>query len=761
MGDMRRSIALLLVIFLLGFGCLGENPYQGGKAEQLSAGQPNDLDSDGSADYVVYDFAPVTYKEAGMTVQRQVTVTIDTTAAYTSINPNMTDVDLLLADQNLDEFSKSRIQADTQCSQAIGLSNVVCSDITTCVKLCTSASQKCRKIAAVNEEVLAGSMISYVKANNEIRSLILDSRRMVLNLREGTDDERNEFLAKTRSMVGRIAEINANPLFSNSAFALCGHSDFGIPYMLEAAKTIGTYESQNSSYRYHVLLSVKPSTSSGGNDIGVEVAGIGMTDRIPSSMVADTESISSIQSIAASQAGGYSVVNWTSAKPNEQGYTLYYEFESQEAPENVVAGMRTPDLRVKNINLIPLAPTNFVLNVLYGITKNYFISFGAALGVTLGALLFAYSLVILLFTMVSERVAGASVTTAFRKAFGRTDIRWKADMVVAVVMLGAGYYVATMVAVPPASVPPIMESLDFLMRNDMGVIAIGLTLIGTLMSYLAIENFIKITILERAYGIVIRQEKDMFLAKAATLKDKIKELDSLIDEFGKEDFDVSKEYDVLTAVKSEKLDILTKDMTARSKALIDDYLSRVETAIASLRGRKKLSDDNWPRWKESISKMLEEQGEVYVTSLITIPASLRGWALGRYAKEAGTEGLSFERDVIKRKKVSPDLLVQDLLGKGLIKGAMVMKQEKVVFSEFADGAGTVMTALGIKLFSYMRMLAKNLGQHQPQSFAAIGDKVVIVMMRSRMVDSMLFIPKDKFKDAVETWKAKMKIFDAG
>ncbi len=759
---MRRSILLLLVLFILGFGCLGESPYGGGKSEQVSQAQATDLDSDMSPDYIVYDFSPVTYTDAGMTVQRQVTVSIDTAGVYTSVDPNLTDVDLLIADQSLDEFSKSRIQADTACSQAIGLSNVVCSDVATCSKLCSSASQKCRKIAATHEEVLAGAMISYVKANNEIRSLILDSRRMVLNLREGSDEERQSFLDKSRGLVYQVAEINSNPLFTNSELALCSHSDFGvIPYLVEATQKVGPYSTQNASYRYHVLLLVEPSSKTSSGDLGMEVAGVGLTDKMPSNAVMDAEAISSIQTLHAADEGVYVSVNWTSTKPNKEGYMMYYEFQSQTPPETVVPMLRSPDLRVRRINLMPLAPTNMILVAMTGITKNYFISYGFALGVSLAMLLLLYNAIVLVFTMVSERAAGASFTTGFRKAFGRTDIRWKTDMVVAVVMLAAGYYMASSVATQPATPPPLVESLDFLMKNDMGVISIGLTLIGVLMAYFATENFAKITILEKAYGMVIRQEKDMFLARAANLKDKMKELESIIEEYSKEDFDVSKEYDILTTVKSEKIDLLTKNMTARSKALIDDYLARVENGITSLRGRKKLADENWPRWKDAIAKMLEEQNEVYTSSLVTIPASLRGWALGRYAKETGVEGLTFERDAIKKRKISPTELVSDLIGKGLIKGAVVMKQDKVVLSEFAEGGTTVMTALGMKLFSYMRTLARNLGQHQPQSFAAVGEKTVIIIMRNRMNDSILIISKDKFREAVEQWKAKMKIFEAG
>lgn len=759
---MRRSIVLLLAIFLLGFGCLGESPYQGGKAEAVSGSSSVDLDGDLSPDYQVYDFAPIQYKDAGMTVHRQVTVTIETAGTYTSVNPNLTDVDLLVADQSLDEFSKSRIQADTACSQAIGLSNVVCSDVTTCSRLCSSASQKCRKISDANEDVLAGSMISYVKANNEIRSLILDSRRMILTLREGTSEERDAFFGKTREIVSRIAELNANPIYTNDELLLCQHSDFGIvPYLVEATQAVGTYSIHNVSYRYHVMLSVSPTAKTNSQDVGMETAGVGLTDTLPMSAVMDTDSISSIQTLSASGEGSAVRVNWTSAKASKQGYLMYYEFQSLEAPESVIPALKGPDMRVKRVNLTPLAPTNMILVAFNGIFKNYFLAYGAAVGITLAVLLFIYNIVVLAFTMLSEKAAGASLTTGFRKAFGRTDVRWKTDMLVAVVMLGIGFYVSNTMVTQPISPPSLLESVDFLMKNDIGVIAIGFTLIGFLMGYFAIENFIKITILEKAYGVVIRQEKDMFLAKAASLKDRMAELEALIETYSKEDFDVSKEYDVLTAAKTEKIDVLTKNMTARSKALIDDYLMRVESGISSLKGRKKLADDNWPRWKETISKMLDEQGEVYTSSLVTVPASLRGWALGRYGKEAGTDALSFERDSIKKKKVSPDELVRDMIGKGIIKGAIVLKQDKVVLAEFAEGGNTVMTALGLKLYSYMKSLAKNLGQHQPQSFAAVGDKTVIIMMRNRMLDSILVISKDKFKDAVELWKAKMKIFEAG
>jgi hypothetical protein len=750
---MRRAIAIL-VVFLLAFGCLSETPYKSSRSEQQANMQAVDLNNDTVPDYMQYDYAPSTASGAGLSVQRQVTVSVETNGTFLKINPNLTDVDLILADQSLDEFSKSRTQADTACSQAIGLSNVVCSDITTCTRLCSAASQKCRKIAATYDEALAGSMISYVADNNQMRSLILDARRMVVNLRNASEGDRNAFFSKTRDMIAEVADVNSNPLYTDPDLALCSHDDFGVGYIDDALARIGTYESGPVSYHYRVMLSVKPVADAS------DVAGVTLTDRMPLADV-QPDQVQSIQQISATSDAASAVVSWSSTKPSKDGYVMYYEFNSPQPPEEVLASLRTPDISVKRLNLVLLGPTAAVMDAIYGMTKNYYVAMGAALGLTIDFLFVIYNIAILALAVVSERAAGFTLTAAFRKAFGRTDVRWKTDIVIALVLLAGGFYIASVMAPQPASPPPLIQSLDFLLQNGMGAVAIAVILLGSVMIYFAIENFTKLTILERAYGMVIKHEKDLFTAKSASLKDRLKELEGLIEEYTKEEFDVSKEYDVLTSVRSEKFDATAKDMTARTKAILDDSLSKVENAVSSLKERKKLADANWPKWKEGIAKMLDEQGEVYTSSLVTVPASLRPWALGKFVREEGTEGLTMERDSIKKRKITPSELVQDMISRGLIKGAIVMKQDKIVLSEFAEGSGTVLTALALKLKSYTQSLGKNIGQGTPTGFTAIGGKTVVVMTRNRGIDSVLFLGKDKFNAAMEQWQSKMKIFESG
>jgi hypothetical protein len=755
---MRRAYIILL-IFLLGFGCIEDRFFPSDKSETLLTNVSKDFDEDGIIDYSIYTFNPIAKSDAGITVQRQVTVTTFTTGTYTAVDPNLTDVDLLIADQGLDEFSKSRFQSDSACSKNIGLLNVVCSDVTTCSRLC-STSVKCKEIAANYDEVLAGSMISYVQDNNEIRSLILDARRMVLDLRTTTDEERNIFLGKTRDMLGRVASINANPLYTHSVIKLCEPSDFGLNYLVGAAQKIGTYDTAPDYYHYRIIIAITPTANNDG-ELGTEVLGVGITDMVPQTVVQQAGQISSIQDLLAEEEGGWVLVNWNSPKHSEEGYVFEYEFTSTKSPAVLLSSLKSPGITIRNADLGGLIPTNMVYEILYSILKNYYMALGAAIGITIAVIFFIYNLVVLAMTVLGEKTAGSSVTAGFRKAFGRTAVRYKSDAIVAVVFLAAGFYISTFQAIQPTTPPGILDAIGFLIKSAFGTLGLGLTLIGVVMAYFAVENLSKIIILERAYGIVIRQEKDMYLAKAGKIKEYMQELETLINKFTQEDFDVSKEYDVLTSLKSQDIEALTKNINPRTKTMIDDKLSAVESAVSSLKQRKRLADENWSKWQDNITKLLEEQNEVYASSLVTIPASLRPWAINKYFKEAEGESIVLEHDGLKKKKISMEGVIHDMINKGLLRGAVVIRQDSIKHAEFAEGSGTVTKALLLKLRTYMKSLAKKLGQHAPQSFISVGTKEVLLYMKDRSGESFIVVSRGKFNEALEHWKGKMQLLEKG
>lgn len=752
---MRLAIVLLLSVLLLGFGCLEQKAFPGTAYERVTNTQSVDLDNDGMADYTIYTFAPVASNASGMTLQRTITVATASSGSYATLSKGLTTEDVLVADKSLDDFSKSSAQAESDCSRELGLGTVVCSDAPTCTKLCSTASIKCKRIASVYDEVLAGSMISYVQDMADMRTLLLDARRMVVTLDTGTPGDKTAFLAKIEGVIGKIAEANANPLYAQQDVALCSHSDYGISYLLDAAHKIGGYESTPADYSYTVLLSAKPLPARSEN-LGTGVNGIGLTDRLPMAVVQKPEYISSIQEIAAVENGSDVYISWNSAALSNDGYLFAYQFTSTVPPDTVLASLRAPTLTVKSIDLSALSYTEQLFILLSGIVKNYYIALGLALGLTIAVLLLAYNVALFTVAIISERKLAA----AFRKAFGKTSVTWKTDAVLAAIALAAGAYVCLVAATQPTTMPTLVQSFDFLVKNGTGMVGLAFILIGVLLAYFALENVFKILMLEAAYGMVIRNEKDAFLVQAARLKGSLKELETAMDNARQENFDVSQEYETFTSITPEKIDTLTKTMTVQNKTLVDEYATRVESAMKSLADKKRLAEENWPKWSTGITKLLEGQEEVYVSSLVDIPVSLRTWALSRYLKEKGAEGVVLDHDTLKRKKMTVDHVVRELLEHKMIMGAIVMKQEKVEFAEFADGSSeTVRSVLALKLRAYMNSLARNINQKEPASLLVVGSGIAMVYLRDRNMDSFLFVGKDKFSQAVDQWKAKTKMLE--
>ena len=90
-----------------------------------------------------------------------------------------------------------------------------------------------------------------------------------------------------------------------------------------------------------------------------------------------------------------------------------------------------------------------------------------------------------------------------------------------------------------------------------------------------------------------------------------------------------------------------------------------------------------------------------------------------------------------------------------------MRAKEIAAAHMAQGAPTVPAAPALKLRGYLRSFARSLGQTELTSFAAVGDKQVLVIMKEGELESTLFIPREKFKEAIEEWKKKAKMFEKG
>ncbi len=750
----RSILAVLLGILLFAsVGCVQEKTYEQTQREVLLTDDYTDIDGDGLWDYGILEFADTTV-EKSMKVKRRLSVVAITSAEYTSFN-SLTDLDVLDAGDYLEDFGREQKQAEDECANNIGLISVDCVDVGTCANLCAANSITCKKAAAEYREFLGGSMIYFVQDNNHISSALYDAMGDVHELREGTEGEKNVYLETLRGIVTRIASINANPLFFHPKLEMCDSSDYGVENIVSAAGKIGDYSTEVIGYTYIITIDAEPLL---GDDLSTEMQGITIDDVIPLDVVPNSNAISSHQSISTNVEGDNLRIRWISSKVSDAGYIFYYKFDSEKPPEEFVDELMVPAVTVKTMDLSVLGPTNALFLVLLDITGNYYISLGSAVGLTIAFLLFAYDLIILAISIGSARIAGRRAAYGVKRAFGKTRVKWKVDGAVAILLLAAGLYVAAYLAPEPFSVITLVTSLEYLLSEPLAFTGTALMLLGVLMAYNAADNLVKITLLERIYGVAVRKERGTYLQDLEALKKKIETLKRMVKEYAASEFEVSEEYDVLSSISSEKLREFERKMTSYSRAMVDEYMERVDTAIEKLEEKKKLADENWSKWQGEISKTLSEQNEVYSSSLLAVPASLRSWVLAKYVKESEEEGLVFEGSVIRRKKISPLALVKEMVSDGLIKGGIIMKKEDVIASWFERGKSpTVEAALIFKLRSYLNSLNKVVDLGDLASVASVGDDTVFVVMRSAPYDSAVFINKEKFKDAVEAWKKKMKM----
>ncbi len=741
---MRTKFIFILMALVLMFGCISDETYNDIKRETISNKQEHDIDGDGIWDYAVYDFSTVKAGEKTQ-VHRMLAVAKIQHAEYTSFD-TVTDLDLLEADGKLDDFSRDKRQSEDSCTRNTGVFGVKCADIYTCSRLC-SANEKCRKMTADYSDVIGSSMIAYGRETSTIDSLVVNTRNIVLELRNAGEERKNIYLSDLMEVKSLVALLNTNPILFHPEVMLCEQGDYGIESVVEAAGMIGDYSEETIGYEYTMVLHIEPDTKNqfSGESIGVEIV-----DYIPAEV---EDSLSSYQKITTSGNGGTSV-SWVETGMEDGGYLLYYTFQSDAEPDEVAAGLNVPAVQMRYLDLSFIIPFSAVFMFFYSIFGNYYFAAGFTIGLSIALVIFLYSLIVFLIQMLSYQLGGRKFNEAIKRAFGRIGVRWKIDFPLGIIGIAAGLLISAYLAPGQAVVTSLLDMLEPLM-DPFGFAGFALTAIGIVLIYDGFENLLKVTTLERYYGVAVREERSTYLANIAELRKKLKELKEIIENYSQDDFDVGSEYAVLSSISFRQIDNYQKRMTSSSITAVEDNLAKVENAIESLRDRRGVADEKWPIWKEMIGKILSEKNQVNAAMLTSIPSNLRTWALTRYAKDEGEE-LIFEKDVLKRKRMTANILIKEMVREGFMKGAVVLKDEKVEASYFEGRSASVQIVLLYKLRSYLNSLGKALALGIPSSFVSVGDKNVFVLMKISGYECGLFVEREKFREAIERWKTKMR-----
>ncbi len=758
------SLILLLVLTILFFGCITQKEISIEKNEKVIKKNEVDIDDDGLWDYATYTFEPVKIENEQLQIQRWLFIS-NLKKVTLSSSLNLTDYTVESIYDKFEGFSKNIDISTKKCSNSLGLIGAICIDTKTCAKLCAAFSSKCSAMVDSYEAVIGNSIKSFVKNDNEMSTTISEIKKDLVYLKDMSENEKKELAQKIELIVGYLSAMNSELIVAHPSLTLCQQDNYDAKQLKNILDEFAVYTKEVKEYYYLLVISIE--------DIRTENKGwlpksLIITDNLAKSGI-NTDEISSphlepqYKTLSINESESIISFKWEQVDPYSKGETiLIVRFSSKNPPATIITSLSTPVIMTKTIDITAALPTILIFDIAHQLFKNPQFALGFAFAVTIAVLLLIYRIAVIAYYVFSAVMAGETTRTGIRRAVARTRLQWKSDLLTAIILLIVSFAASFQLA-PKVITSTIFETVDYLVRSTEYFSIIGMltAFFGILILYLAAENKVKISFLENEYGRKIKEEKDLFNANAAQLKAKINELKSITELVSGESVDVSREYALIEEYSQGKINNLTKKMDAYSKQSIEHALLEVELALQRLSEKKKLIIDNWQRWNETITSAIEENEEVSTNMLLGIPPSLRIWALTKYAKEHTDSNLVYEGDVLKRRSVNPDMAAKEMIRKGLVTGMVLVRDGKIIFVQIAKGSTGVTSVLAIKLINYTLSLVKKLGQHTYSTIAAVGDRLVLVLMHHSTVDAIMFIEKDKFKNAIEEWKNKLKLIEKG
>lgn len=752
---MRKAAILAVILLLFTLGCVSDTQVPSSRKEVVTSSDAFDLDGDGLFDAYYYKLAPYPVPGTSTTIQKYILVSAENEFSFSNFNP----IDLekrKKLEADFEEFVSNKENIETECTHNIGLFGVRCLDANSCLKLCSSGSQKCKTLSTTYGDVLGASILQYMRDSTELHNSISNILDDLQEFNSSSLTKKNVFVGELAKISSYVYSINANPIMNSDIFGLCEPNDYSLQEIPKFAKALGQYEVTNTGYKYHVFIKINSEKSKST----LEYADLKITEILPADYVSEVQVLGS-QQVSTSTKNGKFYMEWPVLKPYAVGNTLFgYDFFSKTDPSQLVPMLDRPEVTVKTLNLAVLGPVAFLFNSFMGISGNYYLSIGLSFALTLILLILLFNAIVIVYHIIKARSAGEDTGHALKRAIGRTGMRWKTDSMLGAVLLIGGLLTAFFYAPHTDATFDVFKITELLTNADLlsGFVAAFFIFAGVYLLFSAVENYLKITALEKVYGKHFVADKDLFITRVSQLKDKINELTELVSKLGKENFEVGTEYDVLSRISVKHVDELAKKGDSHARRLVEEYLTHVEDAVDGLLERKKTADENWQNWSNEIAKLVDQHDEVYVSNLVTIPASLRLWALNKFASENIAKGITFEGDVIRRKAVTPEKLTKTLLDTDLLIGAIVVKNGKLLMTRVSSGNGTVSGVLTIKLLNYLRTMTTKLRMHEYKNLAVVGEKNVMALLKYGEVESIIIMKKEKFKEAVESWKEKLKGF---
>lgn len=743
---------LVAIVFLLFLGCISQQTVDAKQVEITQSAVNLDIDEDNEDDVWVYTFTPATSEDAGIKTQRTLIAYKEVELGYLRFE-ELSDQDALSLIQSFEDFENSVEMSTEECLRNTGLVGVNCIDVRTCAQLCSSSSLKCKKLVEEHEAIIGDSVLRYGQYYNELEDALYSSARSLVDMANEDRDDVTYLVSKLQNVLNNVYALEANPLIQSETLLVCSANIYDNTKLQDVINGLGTPVLQTETYRYTIFLQVLPSATKQDTLSQREIT---VQDRLPRELVEEEDLYSPLDFSSNTNTSGVFLSFDPIRKLGGNTQMITYSFSSQTPPEILTTQLKRPSFALQVLNLEALGLSAFLFDALKDVLGNLYIAFGLALSVFVILLLLLLLILGLIYSVLRAVLAKEKAMVGIRKSLLRTTVRWKTDLLLGLILTGAGIAASYLFASKNIEAENIFVMGNIVLGDAAAFIASSGVFFGSILLYLAIQNKVKVFLLEDIYQKELGEDKDIFVANVKQLKEQWNALRTLAESLRKENFDVRQEYNVVAGLSEGRIVAMGKKFDDTSKQNVQQHLIEVEDALERLREKKRRAESNWPQWKANIEKLLEENEKVHRSQLIGIPGTLQIWALHRFAKEYGEKDIVFQGETIVQKKLSPDRLVQRLFDQGIFKALVVTKNEKIVLSKTAKGSSSVIAALTVKLMGYVKTMLPKLGHGGYSSLAGIGTKSVLLISKEHGLETLLIVPREKFKEALQAWKEKGK-----
>jgi len=745
-------LLLTMMIFLL-FGCISEEKFNAIKKERIAEKNEYDIDNDGVWDYAIYYFQPVDI-DSQSKMQRVVAVANIQKAKYTNYK-KLSDLYIQEIDVKLADFFVEKNQENQACAKKLGIREGKCITPTTCVNLCSLGSEKCKETASEYPEIIGGAILSYQNKMNDIDSYLANSKTILPQLvRDESGERKAAFLDDIFEMKNSIATANINPLVFYESTSLCERTNYGAEKLAQAAASVGDYQVESQGYQYAVAIKIE------SKDKGQQPVSVLVEDKIPFSI--SNDEIDAYQNIIKTKESGGTKIKFTQSSIKSQPYVFVYFFTTEKTPEEYADSLNVGTAKITYADLTALAMVNSIFLDVASATGSHYFAGGVVVGLILSLVMLIYTIFILLFEGVKSAINKTKVSEGIMKKLSKTPMRWKFSIASGVIVLLIAFVLNAYLLAEPFTITNIMDiaKFDFENANTMAGQLIGFMLAatGVVLVYDGLENFVKITAVDRFYGAARRARRQDYIGQIAQLKEYLQQLKVAVEKANGLGLDTQEEYTTLASLQTQRISALERKMTPENAVVLAENLDKVEAALSSLEEKMKAVEENWPKWRAYIESELSEKNELNSAGLTEIPQNLRSWALAKYAKEHPADEIIFEKDVLKRKKITAPMLIREFARKNLLKSAIFIQNENIIASYCGEEkSATTLSVLTLRLRAYLYSLGKAFGGGVPDSFVSVGDSSVLVISKIGRYETVLILPREKFKEAYEQIKEKVKL----